>query len=281
MSVKIVTDSSAKMPPELLLRYDIRAKPLHLLVDGVDIADVSADYDLAVLQSTDVTTAGLTPDELRDIYSQALTDSDGDGVVAVHLSRKFSNTWNSARVASEEFGNKIRVVDSKTVGLGVTLAVLGAAQASSRGEDRDRVYESAISVSTTTASMICVPSLDNLRRSGRIGATTKLFGSALAIKPVLRIVDGALVLSEKQRTMSKAVDKMLASAIEHGRGRPMTVAVQHVHAEEAAQELAETIAKKMTIKNILVTELGPVLGVHIGAGALGLSLCPALDQWDN
>ena len=110
MSVVVVTDSSARLPADLLGRWNIRVVPLHVLVDGDDLRDGIDDVPTDLYQRPQVSTAGASPAELARTYRTALTDSDGDGVVAVHLSTALSSTLGAAQHAAAEFGGAVGVV---------------------------------------------------------------------------------------------------------------------------------------------------------------------------
>lgn len=280
MTVVIVTDSSARLPDALRRRYRIRQVPLHVLSGELDLREDVDEIGPDIYNNPQTTTSGVTPADLEAAYAQAVDESDGDGVVAVHLSRRFSGTWGSARVVAEKFQGHIRVVDSRTVGLGVGFSTLAAAQHAEAGADMDRVYEAAIRVGSTTECLLCVQQLENLRSSGRIGATTRLFASALAIKPILRVVDGTLALKEKQRTTSKAIAKIIDSAVEIADQRPVTLGVQHCEAPDLANQIIEALQSKLTITSLVQADFGPVLSRHVGSGAVGIAVTTSLDPID-
>jgi DegV family protein with EDD domain len=279
--VVVVTDSSSRLPAALAEHAGIRQVPLHLTLDGKDYLEGVDDIPVDIISTPGVTTSGANPHELTEVYERALADSDGDGVVAVHMSRRLSGTWGAGRLAAEKFPGQVRIVDSRSVGLAVGFTALGAAQAAAGGADRDRVYESAIRQASTVESMLCVHQLDNLRQSGRISAASKMLGSALSIKPILHMVDGMLTLKERHRTFSKALTKMVDAAVEAAGGQPVTVGVQHSGSPELAGELAAQLTDRLrVVTSELIVDLGPVLGCHVGPGAIGVVLATHLDPLD-
>ncbi|MFJ6097573.1 DegV family protein [Williamsia muralis] len=280
MTVTIVTDSSARLPAPIRERYRIEQVPMHVLTADQDLLEDVDDIGPDIFNDPQTTTSGVSPADLQAAYEKAVDLSDGDGVIAVHLSRRFSGTWGSARLAAEKFQGRIRVVDSRTVGLGVGFAAIAAAQTAETGADMDRAYEAAIRVGSTTECLLCVQQLENLRSSGRIGATTRLFASALAIKPILRVVDGTLALKEKQRTMSKAIAKMIDTAVDVAERRPITLGVQHCDAPELAEQIIDSLQSKLTITSLVQSDLGPVLSRHVGSGAVGIAVTTSLDHID-
>ena len=116
--IVVVTDSSSRLSSDHLKQWDIRQVPLHVLVDGIDLRDGVDDVPYDIHELARVTTAGATPVELAETYSQALADSDGDGVVAVHISAALSSTVSSAVAAAREFGPAVRVINSRSAAMG-------------------------------------------------------------------------------------------------------------------------------------------------------------------
>ncbi len=277
MPVVIVTDSSARLPAPVRSLYDIRQVPLHVLNGDRALAEDIDDIDPDLFDDPDTSTAGAVPADFEAAFGQAVHDSHGDGVVAVLMSRRLSSTWSSARLAADLYPGRIRVVDSRSVGIAVGFSAVAAAQAAQTGADQDRVYEAAIRAGSTTETLVCAAQLDNLRNSGRIGAATRLFGSALSIKPVLRIVDGMLVLTDKQRTFSKAVGKMVDAAVEATEGRPVTVGVLHCEAPDAAVDVTARLRGRLrSITSLITADIGPVLSCHVGSGAVAIAVCAEL-----
>ena len=207
------------------------------------------------------------------MYRAALADSDGDGVVAVHISTALSSTIGAAEHAARDFDGAVRVVDSKSAAMGTGFVALAAARAARRGADLDTVVAQAESTVPRVHAYLVVQRLENLRRSGRIGTAASWLGTALALKPLLRIHDGKLELAARVRTTSKAtmamVEGVLAVVGEHRAG----LAVHHVNNPEGAAQVAATLASALPgCRPALVTDLGPVLGVHLCPGAVGVVL---------
>lgn len=273
MAVVVVTDSSARLPADLLSEWDIRVVALHILVDGRDLRDGVDEVPADLYQRPQVSTAGASPAELAAIYRAALVDSGGDGVVAVHISTALSSTLGAAEYAAREFGSAVRVIDSGSAGMGIGFVALAAARAARRGAALDAVAAQAAAAVPRVHAFIVVQRLENLRRSGRIGTAASWLGTALAVKPLLRIEDGALVLSARVRTTSKATAAMIEQVLEVVGERRAALAVQHVDNPAGAAEVAATLASALPACGPpLVTDLGPVLGVHLGPGALGVVL---------
>jgi len=275
--VIVVTDSSARLPDDAVAEWGIRVVPLHILVDGDDLRD-GVDEVPADLYQRHVSTAGASPSELSAVYRAALIDSGGDGVVAVHISTELSSTLGAAQHSAREFDGAVRVVDSKSAGMGTGFVALAAARAARHGDDLDTVAVQAESTVPKVHAYLVVQRLENLRRSGRISATAFRLGTALALKPLLRIDGGKLVLAQRIRTTSKAIVAMVEQVLDVVGERRAALAVHHVDNPAGAAEVAATLAGALPgCGPAIVTDLGPVLGVHLGPGAVGVVLAVESD----
>ena len=271
MPVVVVTDSSSRLPDEMRERWAIRQVALHILLDDEDLREGVDQIPDDIHERGDATTAAATPAELSDAYRQALSDSGGDGVVAVHISSALSGTVGAAETIAAEFGAAVRVVDSKSAAMGTGFIALAAARAAGDGADLDTVAHAATTAVGRSHAFIVVHRLDNLRRSGRIGGAAAWLGTALALKPLLRIDDGELVLAQRVRTASKAVAAMIDRVCEAVGERPAAIAVHHVANPGGAADVAAALAERLpACEPAIVTGLGPVLALHVGQGALGV-----------
>ena len=143
MSVVVVSDSSSRLGADERKQWNIREVPLHVLVEDQDLRDGVDEIPYDIHDRAKVTTAGATPAELTETYRQALADSGGDGVVAVHLSSALSSTYSAAVSASREFGAAVRVVNSRSAAMGVGFVAKAAARSAAAGADLDTVEDAA------------------------------------------------------------------------------------------------------------------------------------------
>ncbi len=272
MAVVVVTDSSARLPVQQQQDWDIRVAALHVLVDGRDLRDGVDEVPADLYTRGHVTTAGATPAELSELYRQAVLDSGGDGVVAVHISGALSSTLAAAELAAAEFAGLVRVVDSKSAAMGTGFVALAAARSAGGGADLNDVVAQAQAAAAAVRAYIVVHRLDNLRRSGRIGTAASWLGTALALKPLLRLDEhGQLVLAQRVRTASKATAAMIEQVLEAVGERRAALAVQHVDNPSGSAEVAATLESALPACGpAVVTDLGPVIGVHLGPGAVGV-----------
>jgi DegV family protein with EDD domain len=202
----------------------------------------------------------------------------GDGVVAVHLSAALSSTFSSAVGAAREFGPDVRVVNSRSAAAGVGFVALAAARAAADGADLDAVEAAARAAVPRGHAFIVVHRLDNLRRSGRIGTAASWLGTALSLKPLLCLdVDGRLVLSQRIRTTSKAHAALVDAVVEVVGEKSATLAVHHVDNYDGAAEIGAALTARLPqVGSASITDMGPVLSIHVGAGAVGV--CVTVDD---
>lgn len=276
MSVMVVTDSSASLSADLLADLGILVAPLHVLVDGREIRE-GVDECAIDYASATVSTSAASPGELRAVYERALELSDGDGVVAVHISRQLSATWEAGRQAVRDMdaADRVRLVDSLGAGLGTGLPVLAAARRARSGAGLDVVYDAAVASAGRSRAFIMVNRTEQLRRGGRLSSAAAFFGSELVTKPLLQMVDGRLELREKARTRSKAYAKLVAAAVDAAGEAGAAIAVQHLAAPDAALALATQLTELIPdIRELITAEFGPTLGVHLGSGAVGVLVVP-------
>jgi DegV family protein with EDD domain len=283
-SVAIVADTTAYLPADLVERHGIRLVSLY--VNWEDESERESDmpnfddfYDR--LRSTDrlPTTSQPSIGDFLEAY-EPLVDQGLD-VVSVHISGGISGTVESARQAKEQLAerkgvDRVTVIDSERAagGLGL-MAMAGAKVAQAGGSLEDVVAR----VETTRADLkmwFAVDTLEYLRRGGRIGAASAWLGSALKIKPILTL-DKEITPIERVRTGGKALKRLIDYAEQrHSDGADGWV-VQHIQAPEEARQLVDATRDVMGCEPVFVSEVGPVIGAHVGPGLLGVGGIPLRD----
>ena len=199
-------------------------------------------------------------------------------MVSIHLSSALSSTYDSACSAAADAPIPVRVVDSRTISYPLGQAVLAACAAAEAGADSDGVEQAALAVSGASEVLLYVATLEHLRRGGRIGGAQALLGSALSIKPILELRDGAVEPLERVRTAGKALARVEALSVERARhlagdGGELRAAVLHLDAEERAAQLQQALAEALDVP-VDLTELGAVIGAHVGPGTIAVTLSP-------
>ncbi len=283
MPVAVVTDSTAYLPAELLEQYGIEVVPLYVILAGRSGTEGHSigSADVAQVLGTRggrVSTSRPTPGDFVAAYRRLL-DAGADRLVSIHLSAEMSGTWDAARLAASQVGEHIvTVVDSRSAAMGCGFAVLAAARAAAAGADAAAVADAARRAAATTRMFFVVDTLEHLRRGGRIGSAAALLGSALAVKPVLHVVDGSVVPLEKVRTSARALNRLVQLVVEEVAGRPVSLAVHHLAAPEKADRLAAELRERVpSLHEMYVSEIGAAIGAHVGPGALGVVVAPDPD----
>lgn len=279
MAVAVVTDSTAYLPPGVAQERAIRVVPLEVRL-GSRVGREGVDVDAAALRAAladrrlDVQTSRPNPAEFAACYRAALAGG-ADGVVSVHLSRGLSGTWDAARVAAQEVGpDRVRVVDSRAAGMGLGYAVLAAADAADAGSDGAAVEAAALDVAARCRMFFSVDTLERLRRGGRIGTAAALFGTALAVKPLLHVAQGRILPLEKVRTTARAAQRLVELAVKAAGEGPVDLAVHHLGAAARAEEVAARLRERLDVARLLVSEVGAVIGAHVGTGLLAVVVVP-------
>ena len=280
MPVAVVTDSTAYLPNGVAEDQGIRVVALEVRIgdrvgrEGIDIDAAELSAALAD-RNLDVQTSRPTPAEFIACYRAAL-DGGADEVVSVHLSRELSGTWDAARLAAEEVGPaRVHVVDSRSTGMGLGFAVLAAAETARVGAPGGEVAAAAEAVAARCRLFFSVETLDRLRRGGRIGAAAALVGTALAVKPLLHVAQGRIVPLEKVRTTARAAQRLVELAVKAAGDGPVDLAVHHLAAATRAEEVAARLRERLPqVARLLVSEVGAVIGAHVGPGLLGVVVVP-------
>jgi DegV family protein with EDD domain len=276
MPVAVLTDSTAYLPAEVATAREIAVVPLAVSIsgregrEGVDVspADVAAALHE---RRTAVTTSRPAPTEFAAAYRRLL-DAGASGVVSVHLSARLSGTYDSAVLASADFDGRVAVVDSASAGMGLGFAALAAATAADAGEDLAGVRKAAEAAIDRTTTLFYVDTLEFLRRGGRIGAASALFGTALSVKPILIVADGEVRLKEKARTASRGLARVVELAAEAAGDDRVDLAVHHLDAPARADLLLDALRTRLgaRVRRSIVAEVGAAVAAHVGPGFAGV-----------
>jgi len=273
--VKIVTDSTADLPADVVARLGITVLPLTIQLgqksirDGVDMSREEFFKRLAA-SPTPPTTKPPTVKQFADTFTELAAPPRGDAVVAIHVSSKLSDTFrNASRAAAPLLGrSKIVVIDSQLVSIGLGMLVTAAAEAAARGDSLDDVVKLTRGMIPKIYIGFFVETLDYLERGGRIGPAQAFLGNMLNIKPLLILEDGEVVALEKVRTRAKAIEKLVEFISEFARIERMIIL--HSNTPEDVNLLIEQVNLVLPNLDITVEHYGPVAATHVGPNALGV-----------
>ncbi|MCO1340237.1 hypothetical protein BJH93_15300 [Kocuria polaris] len=277
--VAVVTDSAAALPEDWLARFGagVRVVPMPVMIDGQIYTeghdDVATALATGLATGAKISTSRPAPGVFARTYRE-LESAGYTGIVSVHLSSRLSGTVDAARLAADDVGIDVRVVDSETVGMAQGYGVLAALEAARAGSSVDDV---AVAVTAEDPGIInfVVPSLDQLRRGGRITLAASVLGTLLAVKPLLTVSDGHIQIREKVRTESRALARLVEisrdEAVERAErtGRPVRIAVHCYGNADRAQEIVHELAA-YAADEVRVVGLPAVLGAHTGAGVVAV-----------
>jgi DegV family protein with EDD domain len=273
VSVRIVTDSTADLTPELLKQYGITFVPLNVrfgeetFKDGVTLG--CADFYTRLVDARVTPTTSLpAPADFQAVYAE-LTGQDAE-VISIHLSSELSGTFVSARTAAAEFPGCVQVIDSGHVSGSLLLLVLGAARMAAGGAAAAEIVKWVEEAKTRAQIYFIVDTLEYLQRSGRIGRAGHLIGSLLDMRHILTLKDGVIDACAKVRTRRKALERAM-ELIESGNVAPKEVAVCHAHAREDGELFMKKVEERFPQATRYFTEMGPVVGTNAGPGCIAVA----------
>jgi DegV family protein with EDD domain len=280
----VVTDTTAYLPDELIAEHGIHRVSLYVSLDGEqraesDIApsEYAAFYERLRRSSEGATTSQPSVGDFTAVYEPLL--ADGKEIISIHLSAGISGTCESARQASQRLtdegkgGERVRVYDSRSGCGGQGLVVLAAAGAAASGADGAEALAAAERCRERLEMWFAIDTLEYLRKGGRIGAAQAWLGSALQIKPILTLRE-EITPVERVRTRRRAFERIVDYARQRHADAADAWVVQHIQDREAARRLVERGRDIFGSEPVFVSEIGPVIGAHVGPGLLGVGGVP-------
>lgn len=276
--IALVTDSTAYIPPEIVSQYGLTVLPQVLVwgeetyQDGVDIQP-DEFYTRLQTAKTMPTTSQVSIATMKTTFEE-LT-GEGYHVVGIFISSKLSGTIQSALQAidmMDSAGQKVTILDSQSTSMALGFQVLAAARAIEDGGNVDDAVAVAEKARDHTGVYFAVDTLEFLHRGGRIGGAKKFFGTALNVKPVLKLIDGRIEAVEQIRTKKKAIARVMELVKEQVQGHsPVHLATLHANSEIEAKELLNMAAESLDISETILTSVSPVVGTHAGPGTVGIA----------
>jgi DegV family protein with EDD domain len=280
VAVAIVTDTCHYMPRELLTEHDIHEVSLYIHWGSEaqresEITDYDRYYEYLRTETFLPTTSQPSIGDFLEVYEPLL--DDGNDIISIHLAGGMSGTVGAAEQAREQLGaraERVHVFDSATACGGEGLVILAAAAAVRDGADLPAVVDRVERARASLKMWFAIDTLEYLRRGGRIAGAQAWLGSALKIKPILT-VESEITPVERVRTSRRAFERMvdlLRSRHEDGADGWM---VQHIQAPDQAKELAARGTEIFGCEPRVISEIGPVIGTHVGPGLLGAGALPS------
>ena len=273
MTVRIVTDSSCDLPQAMADTLGIRIVPLSVRfgdTEYIDRTTITATefWSKCAASATLPETAAPSPGSFEETY-RSLAAEGATAIVVVALSSDLSATMQSAELAARAVapGIDVRIVDSRNASMGLGLTVLACAELASTGASADEVVARAQSVIPRTRVFAALDTLDNLKKGGRIGGAKAMLATVMSIKPLISITNGLVEEAGKQRTRSKA----LAHLVDILRNQEVPIErLAVLNAQCADIDAFVAMVKEVYTGEIIVGDIGAVIGTHAGQGTIGI-----------
>jgi DegV family protein with EDD domain len=277
-STAIVADTTSYLPAELIAQHDVHLVSLYVGIEGeqepeADIDDLHGFYERLRISDQAVTTSQPSVGDFISVYEPLL--AEGKEILSIHLASGISGTYESAMQARERLtaegkgGDRIVVRDSRTGCGGMGLMILAAANAVEKGASAAEADERAEAAREELKIWFAVDTLDYLRRGGRIGAARAWIGTTLKIKPILTLEEEITPI-ERVRTRSRSIERLIDYARQRHEAGADAWVVQHVQDPENAARLVEACRPIFGNEPVFTSEIGPVIGAHVGPGLLGV-----------
>ncbi|MEP1124605.1 MAG: DegV family protein [Ilumatobacter sp.] len=277
-NVRIVTDSACDLPAEVADEMGIEIVPLSIRFGDEELIDreqlsVAEFWNRCVNMSTLPETAAPAPGQFETVFRRLAADG-ATGIVVVSLSGALSATIQSAELAAKSVAADdavdvdIRIVDSRTVTMGIGTIAIACAKAAASGASLDDVAALAEDLAGRTRVFAALDTLDNLKKGGRIGGAKAFLATALSIKPIIDVTGGVVSEAGKQRTRTKALAH-LVERFKGYEGRVENLAV--LHADCSDVDVFVEMLRPHYDGEILIGEIGPVIGTHGGRGTIGVA----------
>lgn len=295
-TVRVVTDSTSDMPPDLLRQHDVVVVPLTVFFgkdgyrDGVDIR--ARDFYRMLAESEH---HPHTQPPAEEVFYEHFHDIiEEQDIVSVHISSKLSLTAENARKAAmrgirsfdhlppERHNCALEVVDTSSVSVGVGLMAIFAARMAARDEKVFAIAQRIREMSKRIHILFAVDTLDFLVKGGRIGKAKAMVGKLLGIKPILGVVDGEVTAIDKARGGRRVHPRIVQLVSERiDPKKPIVMGVAHAQAPVWADRLAKLMSKHFKVSETILSDIGPVVGTHAGPGCVGTVVFqPTPEEWD-
>jgi DegV family protein with EDD domain len=274
----VVCDSTAYLPSELVTQRGIEVISLYVSIDGdqraeMEIADYGEFFEHLRASESGATTSQPSVGDFVSTYEPLL--EAGREIVSVHISAGISGTYDAANqarerlIAEDKGGERIHVVDSRSAAGGMGLCALAAAAAAAGGGDGEAAVARARQAREELKMWFAIDTLEYLRRGGRIGGAAAWIGSALKIKPILTLEE-EITPVERVRTRGRSIERLRGYARERHESGLDAWVVQHIQDDETAKGLIEDCYEIFGCEPAFTSEVGAVLGAHVGPGLLGV-----------
>ena len=280
--VRIVTDSTADLPADLVAAHGITVVPLtvafgkEIYRDRVDLQP-GQFYKMLTQSKAHPVSSPPAPADFAQRYREQL--AGGHEIVSLHISSKLSKTFEHAKAAAAEVNgddskaSTLALVDTGQVSASLAMLTLFAARLSARNETAETIRERLLQMAPRLHTLFVVDTLEFLAKGGRIGKARALLGGLLGIKPILGMVDGEVTPIDRVRGGRAAHPRILEILHKRvDRRLPVIAAIGHANAPVWADRLRALVRDQFQVAELIQTEIGPVVGANVGPGVVGVCL---------
>ncbi|MBC8505778.1 MAG: DegV family protein [Anaerolineales bacterium] len=272
MKIAIVTDSTADIPQGIASQHNIEVIPAIIVMEGKSFEDGKGlsrqeFYEKMPTLEKLPTTATPSSGTFHKIYEKLFLNGT-QSILSLHVASQLSGIYNTAKMAAQTFGERVHVIDSKSISMGLGFQVIAAAEATAEKLSAEKIIQRVKDIQRNVRVIAMLDTLENIRRSGRVSWATARIGSLLRIKLFVEVKDGAVLNLGQSRTRRKGVEhlKQLIQEL----GTVERLAILHSNAEaDARQMLAELNLDLPKVPHVV--NITPVIGTHVGANGLGVA----------
>ena len=270
--IALVTDSAADIPPELAEEHQIQIVPLYMIIDGQSIEDGqglsrSEFYERMPTMLKSPTTATPSSISFQEVYERLLSGG-AEQVISIHTASTLSGIFNSACLGAAPFGERVQVVDSGQLSLGLGFQVLAAASAIQNGASIEELLEVLRECYKRSRVVAMLDTLEYVRRSGRVSWAKARIGNLLHLKPFIEVTEGKVLSLGEGRTRQKSIERLIGLVRKLG---PLErLAILHSNAEKDARQLLVDLNPQIPTEPLIVN-ITTVIGVHVGPNGLGIA----------
>lgn len=279
MAIKIVTDSTCYIPNELKEKYDITVVSLSVVMGNEIFKETEIENDVFYKKLAEAdsipTSSQPTIDDLYKIFERIV--ENGDDVIGIFISSEMSGTYSTCNqviktMIEEKYPDaRMEIIDSRSNCMQMGYAVLTAARLANENKSMDVILEEVNKVINRSRFLFIPDTLEYLKKGGRIGGASALFGTLLQIRPILTVEDGKTAVFDKVRTKQRAILRMIDKVKgDIAEGKLGELIVHHINCEEEGRALAEKVKEILGVE-AQIQDIGPVIGCHVGPKAVGIA----------
>lgn len=272
MTIAIVTDSTADVPATLAERLNIHVVPAILVIEGQTYEDGQGltreqFYERLPTMQQQPSTGTPSAGAFEKIYRRLL-DQGADAIISIHVASLLSGIYNTARLAAQPFGERVHVIDSQSLSLGIGFQVIAAAEAAAQSHAVEKILTLIENTRQRTHLCAMLDTLEYIHRSGRVGWARARIGSLLRIKPFVEVKDGQVFNLGQARTRRNGIARL--RELLQNLGELERLAILHTNAAEEAQHFLQEIDWPIP-DNPLIINVTTVIGTHVGPNGLGFA----------